>query len=46
MTAQHHSPRAAPLPALVRHIMRKHGLSEPSARAVAPLAYGEAALDG
>ena len=28
----------------VRHIMRKHGLSEPSARTFALLAYGEAAL--
>lgn len=33
--------RPAPLPALVRRIMRKHGLSEPSARAVAFLAFSE-----
>lgn len=30
----------------VRRIMRKHGLTEPSARSVAFLAYGEAALNG
>lgn len=30
----------------VRRIMRKHGLPEPSARTLALLAYGEAALNG
>lgn len=38
--------RPKPPPAVVRRIMHKHGLSEPSARAVASLAYGEAALHG
>ncbi len=30
----------------VRRIMQKHGLPEPTARAVAALAYGEIALNG
>jgi hypothetical protein len=34
------------VPASVRRIMRKHGLPEPSARTLALLAYGEAALHG
>lgn len=38
--------RPAPLPQAVRRIMRKHGLPEPSARAIAALAYGEAAMNG
>jgi hypothetical protein len=38
--------RPAPLPAAVRRIMRKHGLTEPNARTVAFLAHGEAAFNG
>jgi hypothetical protein len=38
--------RAAPLPAAVRRIMRKHRLSAPSARTYVLLAHGEAALHG
>jgi len=41
MTDQRPTPRLEPLSASVRRIMQKHGLSEPSARAVAFLAYGE-----
>lgn len=35
--------RAEPRPAPVRRVMAKHGLSEPSARLVVFLAYGEGA---
>lgn len=46
MTQTRHTPRPAPLPATVRRIMHKHGLTEPSARAVAGLAYGEVSVHG
>jgi len=46
MTHTRHTPRPAPVPAIVRRIMRKHGLSEPSARVVAMLAIGESAFYG
>ena len=46
MTGKHSQPRPAPLPMPVRHIMRRLGISESQARSIAPLAYGEAALDG
>jgi hypothetical protein len=46
MTRTRYTPRPAPIPAIVRRIMRKHGLTEPSARAVAGLAYGEVAIYG
>ena len=46
MTKMHHAQRPAPVPASVRRIMRKHGLSEPAAWSYAFLAYGEAALHG
>ncbi len=39
-------PRPAPISAPVRRIMRKHGLSEPSARAIAALAYRDDASYG
>lgn len=35
--------RASTPPKTVRRIMQKHGLPEPTARAVAALAYGEIA---
>ena len=38
--------RSQPPSQAVRRIMRKHGFLEPSARAYALLAYGEAALNG
>jgi len=38
--------RPAPVPAIVRRIMRKHGLPEPSARTIVALAYGETRLHG
>ena len=41
MDKRHTFPRPAPLPAPVRRIMLKHGLSEPSARSLALLAYGD-----
>ena len=46
MTGPRHKPRPAPIPALVTRLMRKHGLSEPSARAVAGLAYEKVTLHG
>jgi hypothetical protein len=46
MAHKHAQPRPAPLPMSVRHIMRRLGISESHARSIAPLAYGEAALDG
>ncbi|KAE9625940.1 hypothetical protein [Parasedimentitalea maritima] len=46
MTALPLRSRPAPLPPIVRRIMHNHGLSEPSARAVASLANGEAAFHG
>lgn len=46
MTVVHPRSRPTPLPAVVGRIMHKYGLSEPSARAIASLAYGEAALHG
>ena len=46
MTQMRHTPRPAPVPAIVRRIMREHGLSEPSARLVALLALGEGAFHG
>ena len=41
MTQEQSQKRPAQVPASVRHIMRKHGLSEPSARVVAFLAFHE-----
>ena len=38
--------RSKPPSQAVRRIMQKHGLPEPSARSLAQLAYGEAALNG
>ena len=46
MTGSRYAPRRAPTPALVTRLMRKHGLSEPSARAVAGLAYEKVTLHG
>jgi hypothetical protein len=46
MNTESRDKRAAPLPAAVRRIMRKHGLSAPSARTYVLLAHGEAALYG
>lgn len=46
MTYARTEPRPAPMSAAFRHIMRKHGLSEPSARAVFALAYKDASLYG
>ena len=37
-------PRHAAPPSAVLAIMRKHGLPEPTARLIAALAYGDAAL--
>ncbi len=33
-------------PIVVRRIMRKHGLPEPTARAIAALAFGDVAVTG
>ncbi len=41
MTGKPAQGRPAPLPAVVRRLMAKHGLAEPCARSVALLAYGE-----
>lgn len=46
MTQRRRTSYPAPVNAIVRRIMRKHGLSEPSARTLALLALGESALDG
>jgi hypothetical protein len=46
MNTESRDKRAAPLPAAVRRIMRKHGLSAASARTYVLLAHGEAALHG
>lgn len=42
----HRTPRPAPMPAAVRRLMRQYGISEPSARALAPLAFGERRQNG
>lgn len=42
MTRRRPTPRTAP----VRRLMHKHGLSEPSARAIAFLLYGEVRTNG
>lgn len=39
-------PRPAPISAPVKRIMRKHGLSEPSARVIAALVYKDKSLYG
>lgn len=41
MTVARVKPRPAPISAPVRRVMRKHGLSEPSARSLALLVYGD-----
>lgn len=46
MTRTHHKPRPAPVPSHVRHIMSKHGLSEPTARVVAAMNYPGVPLYG
>ena len=46
MTVERPNSRPAPLPAIVRRIMRKHGLTEPSARAVIALAHKDTPLYG
>ena len=46
MTDAHRRPRPVPAPSHIRHLMRKHGLSEPCARAVAAVNYPEVPLYG